>query len=186
MKKISLIALTICASTMVFAQTATIGLKAGANYSKITNLDGKLGYNVGFLANLPVGASVSLQPELVYSNQGGEYTTSDMQKHNLNLNYLNIPVLLQYNAGGVRLQAGPQIGFLTSVHDNVNNVETGFFNKNDFKKIDVSLPVGISYVGRSGIGIDARYNIGLSNINNVGLNTIKNNVAQVGLFMMLK
>jgi hypothetical protein len=65
-------------------------------------------------------------------------------------------------------------------------VETGYFSKNDFKKIDVSLPVGISYVGRSGIGIDARYNIGLSNINNAGLNTIKNNVAQVGLFMMLK
>lgn len=169
------------------AQMSGIGVKAGLNLSSITDRDMKPGYNVGFLAHLRMGTSWALQPEVVYSNQGAKYTLSGGEKHNLNLNYINVPLLFQYNATpSLRLQTGPQVGFLTSVHDKVGSTDTNFFNKNDFKDTDFSWSLGASYVGAGGIGVDARYNIGLSDINEAGPATIKNNVAQIGVFMMLQ
>jgi hypothetical protein len=183
MKKISLIALAICATTMVFAQRTSFGLKAGLNYSTLTNQDYKVGYHLGALAHIHMSPTWAMQPELVYSNQGGEYTLSNGQKHKLNLNYVNIPVLFQYMVGtGLRLETGPQVGFLAGVEDKVNDVQTGYFTSSDFKNVDFSWPIGFSYIGTRGLGVDARYNIGLSNINNAGVSNIKNNVLQVGLF----
>jgi hypothetical protein len=98
------------------------------------------------------------------------------------MTYVNIPLMLQAKVGGgLYAQAGPQLGFLMDVEDKVGDVETGFFDKNDFKKTDVGVGFGLGYSGVSPIGIDARYNLGLTNINNVGNNKIRNNVLQIGL-----
>ena len=37
--------------------------------------------------------------------------------------------------------------------------------KDDFKKFDVSLPIGLSYEFKVPIVLDLRYNIGLTNVN---------------------
>jgi hypothetical protein len=192
MKKISLLALTLMSGIVLFAQTATFGLKGGLNVASTSNSQGggsnsRLGYHAGFLLHVHATPQFAVQPELVYSSQGGKYTTSDGYEHNLDLGYLNIPVLLQYMAGsGFRLETGPQVGFLVNVNDKVNGVSTGYFTSADFKKTDVSWAIGAGYEGRSGLGLDARYNLGLSNINNYGTATVHNNVLQVGLFYMLR
>jgi hypothetical protein len=191
MKKISLFLSTLFFASVLFAQDAAIGLKGGLNVSNLSNSSGyemgsKVGFHVGLLAHMHLAPSLALQPEVVYSNQGAKYTTNDGYEHSLNLNYINIPLQLQYMfANGFRLQTGPQLGFLASVKDKVGQSETNFFTSQDFKSIDFSWSAGLGYLSASGLGIDGRYNFGISNINNAGSNILHNNVFQLGLFYML-
>jgi hypothetical protein len=55
---------------------------------------------------------------------------------NLNLNYINIPLIFQYMYdNGFRLQAGPQLGVLVSAKSKTNNSESDV--KDDFESIDL-------------------------------------------------
>jgi hypothetical protein len=189
MKKISLFLCALSLTATVFAQQAAIGLKAGLNVANLKNsgydMGSKLGFNGGLLAHIHLSPNLALQPEAVYSSQGAKYTVSGSE-HNLSLNYINIPLQLQYMfANGFRLQTGPQVGFLAGVKDKIGNNETGYFTSQDFKTVDFSWSAGLSYLSTSGLGVDGRYNFGISDINNTGGNEIKNNVFQLGLFYML-
>ncbi len=190
MKKIFLFASTLIISSGIFAQTPKFGLKAGLNVATLSNNSGsemgsRLGFNGGVLAHIHIAQHFALQPEVVYSSQGAKYTISDGE-HSLGLNYVNIPVLLQYMFdNGFRLQTGPQLGFLAGVKDKRNGTETGIFTSDDFKTVDISWAAGLGYLTYSGLGVDARYNFGLNNINDAGNAVRKNNVFQIGLFYML-
>lgn len=189
MKKISLFLCALSLTALSFAQQASIGLKAGLNVSNLQNsgidMGSRLGFNGGLLAHVHLTPNLALQPEVVYSGQGAKYNISG-EEHTLALNYINIPLQLQYMFNnGFRIQTGPQLGFLASVKDKVGNLETNYFSSQDFKTVDVSWSAGLSYLSTSGLGVDGRYNFGLSNINNAGGNEIKNNVFQLGLFYML-
>jgi hypothetical protein len=189
MKKINLFLCALSLTATVFAQQAAIGLKAGLNVANLKNsgydMGSKLGFNGGLLAHIHLSPNLALQPEAVYSSQGAKYTVSGSE-HNLSLNYINIPLQLQYMfANGFRLQTGPQVGFLAGVKDKIGNNETGYFTSQDFKTVDFSWSAGLSYLSTSGLGVDGRYNFGISDINNTGGNEIKNNVFQLGLFYML-
>src|SRR6476469_3798671 len=193
MKKIFVLAITVLSSTILFAQTpAKFGLKGGLNIANTTNSSGgsrdnKIGLNVGGLAHIHLMPQLALQPEVVYSSQGAKYTISNGE-HQLNLNYINVPVLLQYMFdNGFRIQTGPQVDFLVDVNDKLNGKKTGLWTSQDFKKTDVAWSVGLGYLSYSGFGIDARYNIGLSDINNdPSYNAkLRNNVAQIGLFYLI-
>jgi Outer membrane protein beta-barrel domain len=186
MKRISFLICTLFAGTFVFAQEASIGIKGGLNIAHLASneseMGSRLGGHVGLLAHIHLAPNLAVQPEVVYSSQGTKYTSTDGE-HELSINYLNIPLQLQYMfAGGFRIQTGPQIGFLTSVKDKRNGSETGFFSSDDFKSVDFSWSAGLGYLTNSGLGVDARYNFGLSNINDAGSATLKNDVFQVGLF----
>lgn len=191
MKKISLLTLVVMAAFAVQAQTPGFGLKGGANLATWSNNNSGIGYQnrVGFygglFAHIPAGYNVAIQPEVVYSGQGTKYTYENTE-HNLALNYVNIPVMVQAMVGrGFYAEAGPQLGLLTSTSDKVNGEETNFLESSDFKKTDVGIGFGLGYSGNSGLGINARYNLGLTNINNNGSNSIKNNALQIGLTLKL-
>jgi len=189
MKKISLFALILSFGTMVNAQEASFGLKAGLNVSTLSNSDGgergsRLGLHAGALAHIHLTHKLALQPEIVYSSQGAKYTVLDGE-HSLALNYINIPLQLQYMFNnGFRLQTGPQVGFLVGVNDKLDGDETGIFTSDDFKTVDFAWSAGLGYLTYSGIGVDARYNFGISNINDAQNATVRNNVFQIGLFYM--
>jgi hypothetical protein len=190
MKKISVIVCALFLGSSVFAQDVKFGLKAGLNVSTLSNSQGgergsRLGLNAGVLGHIHLSPQWAIQPEVVFSSQGAKYTVSDGE-HNLALNYINIPLQLQYMFdNGFRVQTGPQVGFLASVKDKVGGNETGFFTSDDFKSIDFSWSVGLGYLTYSGLGIDGRYNFGVSNINDAGTATVHNNVFQIGLFYLL-
>ncbi|WP_162944698.1 porin family protein [Flavisolibacter nicotianae] len=190
MKKLNAFALAMCAALVVAAQEKPkFGLKAGLNvatlkYSNNAEADYRSGFHVGALAHVHITPSFSLQPEIYYSSQGAKIPYNG-DKMNLGLDYINVPVLLQYNfANGFRLQGGPQVGFLVGVSDKVNGAEMNAYTTDNFKTVEVAIPLGVSYLGYSGFGIDARYNIGLSNINQVTPPTAKNKVFQVGAFYL--
>ncbi len=189
MKKTILLSFAIIAANFAIAQSVHFGLKGGLNLSNLTYngaeaLDYKVGFHAGAVAHIHISRRFALQPELTYSNQGGERTFNNTDIK-ANLNYINIPLLAQYMFGkGFRLETGPQLGFLVGAKQKVNNNETNI--KGNYKSTDFSWAFGVGYVGRQGIGFDARWLVGASNINDVpNLPATYNNNFQLGLFYML-
>jgi hypothetical protein len=174
-------------TTFCVAQKADLhwGLKGGLNISNIAsspnvNYDAKAGLHAGGLAHIHLSKSWALQPEIMYSNQGAQMGDTKTRLH-----YVNVPLQLQYIFDmGFRLQTGPQIGVLAGA--NVKQGDTKINVSNSFKPADVGWTFGASYVGESGLGIDARYNHGFSRINDVGSSNLYNRNFQVGLFYVFK
>lgn len=166
------------------AQHANLGIKGGVNvYSLQSNnsisYNPKVGLHIGLLCHIHLNDHFAIQPEIVFSGQGSKYK-SDVGDVNFNLNYVNLPLLLQYMFdNGFRLQAGPQLGVLASAHSNRINT------KGDLSNTDIGLVVGMSYVKpSSGFGFDLRYNHGMTNINDVnGVNSF-NRGLQAGIFYL--
>lgn len=186
-KNLLLIVCTIAITTLSQAQV-NFGLKGGANLANVNgDLDGtkmKIGYHAGLLAKISVSESFSIQPELVYSNQGTKL--EEDVTVNFNLNYINLPVLFQYNTKvGFFAETGPQAGYLVSAKAKAEDQSADI--KEMFKSIDFGWAVGIGYkMAGSGLGLNARYNIGLGKINDSdGDEKITNSVIQLGLFYML-
>jgi len=182
MKKIILSTLAVITSlTFVAAQQTHFGLKAGVNISSVDIEDGddfgsKTGMHIGGLAHIHISRNFALQPELVYSMQGGEDGDEKLK-----LNYVNIPLLAQYMTNdGFRLQTGPQLGLLTSAKSEFGDVEVN--RKDDLSSVDFSWTFGAGYLFHSGFGIDARYNHGISNISDDESFQARNRVFQIGLF----
>lgn len=172
---------TLLFTTIIQAQTTAFGIKAGVNASsiKITNgedYDSKAGAHVGVLAHIHCSRNFAVQPEIVYSAQGGK--DGDFK---FRMNYINVPVLAQYMFdNGFRLQTGPQLGFLTSAKTKLGDVEIDV--KDDVKSTDFSWAFGAGYLFPQGIGIDARYNLGINNVSENPDFESMNRVFQVGLF----
>jgi len=171
---------------------SNFGIKAGANAAKlgqkVINWDTRYSWHAGLLAHLHMSEHFAIQPELVYSGQGAEHviTGSDRQ---LELGYLNLPILFQYMTGsGFRFQVGPQIGFLLNAEEQLNGGPNSDV-KDSFKKTDLGLLAGVSYITRLGLGFDARYVYGLSDItktDNSSGSDINNLLIQVGVFYQFK
>ena len=188
MKKISILAIgLLLASTTLLAQAPKYGIKAGLNLSRLTgagDADWRPGFHAGFLSHIHITPAFSLQPEVVYSSQGAKYPYIDNQDLKRKLEYINIPVLLQYNFdNGFRLQGGPQIGFLVSAKDKLGDGEISSGTDN-YKTIDFSIPLGFSYLSYSGLGVDARYNLGITNVVDGSSTNVRNSVLQFGLFYL--
>lgn len=147
------------------------GIKAGANFTSFGGSDAKMGdlspkYKVGFagggLVNIQLSEMFSLQPELLYSMEGATYKSEGQSVH-LKTDYINIPVLAQYNnPSGFYAETGPQVGFLTSAKLSADGNSMDV--KEGFKKINFSWGLGAGYKLSNGFGIGARYNLGLTSI----------------------
>lgn len=177
--------LTVISVGSAQAQNVNIGIKGGLNAYNLSNdngdeFDTKLGAHVGLLGHIHLSRQFALQPELVFSMQGAKSNEFDTK---LNLNYVNVPLLVQYMFdNGFRLHAGPQIGFLMSANS-VNGSSTDV--KDSFNNLDVGLSFGASYVQPStGFGFDVRYNYGMSDIIESSLVETYNRGFQVGVFYL--
>lgn len=166
------------------AQHVNVGVKAGLNAYNLSSdqtgyeSDTKVGIHIGLLGHIHLAQQLGLQVEAVYSAQGAKASVGDEQ---LNLTYLNIPVLFQYMFNyGFRIQAGPQLGLLLGAKSEINDVDI----KDQFKSIDFGLSIGASYVHvPSGFGVDARYNIGISDISET-TDKVTNSGLQIGVFYL--
>ncbi|HEX4875530.1 MAG TPA: porin family protein [Chitinophagaceae bacterium] len=152
-----------------------LGVKGGAN---ITKVDGKsfkdefrYGYHLGGFAEIRMGNKFVLQPEVLFnqyatrldSNYKNVYQDVFNGNSNIKLNYLSIPILVNYKLIGsfLSLQAGPQFGVL------IDQSRTVLQNGGDaFKKGDFSMLAGLNFkVGP--MRINGRYAIGLNNISDI-------------------
>ena len=183
---LSLALMAVVISGAVNAQHMNIGIKAGLNLYNIKNsndvkYDLKPGINAGIFSHIHLSDQFAFQPEIVFSGQGAKYSTGGVETK-LNLNYLNVPLILQYMFdNGFRLQAGPQFGFLLGANAVTNDVKTDI--KDNLKALDVAIGVGLGYIHvPSGFGLNARYNHGLNNINENSSVKSNNRGFQLGVF----
>ncbi len=191
MKKVFL-GLSIVLGTMAFAQSTAgprFGIKAGGNLSDLTNLDrekSKIGFYAGVFMNAPISSEFSIQPEVVYSQQGAKFkdfgNVTDLKK---NLGYINVPVMVQYNATpDFYLEAGPEFGFLVDAQDKgkVNGVSYKSSGTDGYNTFNFGMGLGAGYRFTPNISINARYTAGFTNIvKNNGGDSVKNNNFQLGL-----
>lgn len=174
----------------VTAQHVNFGIKGGLNVYTINNeneenYDSRAGFNLGLLSHIHLAKQWALQPEIMYSSQGAKINTGNIETK-INLDYINIPVLVQYMFdNGFRLQAGPQLGFLVNAKSKTGGLSVDI--KENLNTVDFGLAVGAGYVHTpSGFGVDARYNFGLSNINENSSYKSFNRGFQLGVFYLFK
>ncbi|MDR6967937.1 opacity protein-like surface antigen [Flavobacterium arsenatis] len=197
MKKIILSVFTVLTFGLVNAQEINYGAKAGLNIATIVgdveeDLESKVGFHLGGFVEFKISEKFSIQPELLYSQQGTklEYTESDgfenyTIKATAKYDYLNIPVMAKYYvANGFNLQAGPQIGFLVGAKDKVEveSIALEVDAKDNLNKLDFGLNFGAGYDFTNKIFAEVRYNLGLSELgkDEEGLEG-KNSVFQISL-----
>ncbi|WJS94052.1 PorT family protein [Flavobacterium johnsoniae] len=208
MKKSKLIicALLMCAGAMAQTEKVKLGVKAGLNISSLTfdenelKSSDKTGFTAGLMAEIPLAKSFSVQPELLFSQQGMKLSYSDPEVQNshykstIALNYLNIPIMLKYYvAKGFSLQAGPQVGILLKANNKYQDNFLGYDNhdKIDLKDysngVDASVNFGLGYQFQNKFYADVRYNMSYndvfkdatSNTNYIIKSDMKNRIFQV-------
>ncbi|RYY98990.1 MAG: PorT family protein [Chitinophagaceae bacterium] len=153
-----------------------IGPKAGVNLTKIEGKSFRegfqTGYHLGAFMEIGLGKKWHLQPELLFNQVQGRYDTafsqvyqnafSDASSGNVKLNYLSIPLLLNYHVGNaLSLQAGPQFGIL--INKDKNLLQNG---SEAFKGGDLAL-LGGAQLHLSKLRFTGRYGVGLSNLNDI-------------------
>jgi hypothetical protein len=171
--KIPLLAALLVLAQISFAQFS-IGVKGGAN---ITKIDGrsfsdefKYGYHLGGFATIGLGGRFAIQPEVllnqVQSKTGTEF--NDLYQpvidgnENIKLNYLSIPLLLNYKVlPFLSLQAGPQFGILLDQDKNLLQNGKEAFDKGDFSML------GGAQINLGKLRLNGRYVVGLNNINDI-------------------
>lgn len=174
-KLFSLIAISIFFSLAATAQF-NLGVKGGANISKIEGRSFKeefrYGYHLGGFVEIGLGGRLGLQPEVLFNQYQTKVDSnfrtiyqnafSSATNRSVKLNYLSIPVLLNYKLGNVlALQAGPQFGILLDQDKNL--LENG---QQAFKSGDFSL-VGGAQIKLTKLRISGRYGVGLNNLNDI-------------------
>lgn len=171
------------------AQGFGVGIKVGTNINKLQGQSFKdqftYGYSAGVYADIKMSKKWSIQPEVLFNQVSTDTSDrfSDLYKINadkiskIKLNYLSIPILLNYNVSkGISLQAGPQFGVLMSQSKDL--LQEG---KDAFKSGDFSMVGGLQ-LKFSSIRLYGRYAIGLSNINDIdNRDSWKNQSIQLGV-----
>lgn len=172
-----------------------LGVKGGAN---ITKVDGKAfrdefryGYHLGGFVEIGLGGRLGIQPEVLWNQYQtrADSSFSNIYQNslkisnyeNVTLNYLTIPLLLNYKLGSLMsLQAGPQFGILLDQSKNlVENGEAAFSNG------DFSL-VGGAQIHIAKIRLQGRYFVGLNNVSEISdQNKWKNQGFQLSIGLAL-
>lgn len=168
------------------------GVKAGINISGLDlSPGGKLvgvtyntrpGYHFGIYAQAR-RKNFALQPELLFSSQGQNFTTSNYSDLYTQLNYIALPVIVKYYlTGGLYVQAGPQVGMLAGANGYLVQLNQGYLGvatQNDLKpyihQFDWSFAFGAGLELPFGGSLSIRYSNGISDVNKYTLGTLPTN-----------
>lgn len=152
------------------AQNTSIGLRLGSNLANVSgkNTDDNsinLRTNFGALLTYSISSDFGITAEINYSGKGSKNSESDI---NINLNYLEIPIYVNYFLGNPeatfrpKLILGGYLGYLMSAKVARADVSESYSNS------DVGLLLGggghYRLKGDNWLNFDVRYNLGLSNI----------------------
>ena len=187
-----LILLDLSAASQLFP---SFGLKAGANFSNVSNASSFKSDNAsGFMLGAWLGSNkklISFRTEGIFSRQGYDFRTNT-DTGTVQLDYLIFPQLLSLNLGKyLTLQAGGQLAFLLNANVDSTSGNNGTFgNIMDFlNRFDYGFAVGAEVCPYRGWLLGVRYNRSLNDLwNSVTYSggqinfaspNLKNNVVQV-------
>ncbi len=152
-----------------------IGVKAGSNITKVQGKSFKdefrYGYSLGGFMEIRAGNKLVVQPEVLWNQYATRVDSSYSNVYhnvfngnaNVKLNYLSIPIVVNYKLIGsfLSLQAGPQFGILIDKH------KTTLQNGGEaFKRGDLSMLAGLNFK-IANLRLNTRYAIGLNNISDL-------------------
>lgn len=144
------------------------GIKGGYNLAAVSfdgdaETDRRHGFHIGVYGESFVNQNVSIQPELLYSQQGYEIKDASgtfKQK----LDYINFPVMLKiYPSNNFFLEAGPQIGLAINHKEEYD----GFFSSSqEFEpdNFDWGMNFGAGFKTNSSLSFGVRYHLGLGDL----------------------
>jgi len=177
-------------------ETIGIGIKAGLNFSNVSNVSGINGHSqTGFHAGLFIGGSskhiLTSRTELLYSQQGYAFSTDSASGSNT-LNYIMLAQLMAINITHfVQIQFGVQMGYLLNAKIKSDMPSTGIASADKildlYNRFDYGLAGGIEIHPIAGLLIGARYTMSMGDLYkpsdngsaNLGLSNSKNNVVQL-------
>jgi hypothetical protein len=193
MKKIILsTAMLLAVGFAAKAQEIKYGVKAGLNLSTLTGDipdEAKLrpGFHAGVVAEFKLTEQFSIQPELLYSQQGMKYDVTEDGvdvKSTWKVDYLTLPIAAKYYIiEGLSIEAGPQIAYrvgakIKMTADGYN--DENYDIKDETKAIEFGIIGGVAYDLPMGVFFQARYNAGISKVNDDDDN-VKNGVLQLSV-----
>ncbi|MFV8358042.1 porin family protein [Flavobacterium sp. XS1P32] len=147
-------------------------MKGGYNLAAVS-FDGdgeteqRSGFHVGFYGESFLSESFSIQPELLYSQQGYKITNNG-ESFTQKLDYIILPIMLKaYPTKNFFLEAGPQIGLAISHKEEYSGLFSGSqeYDPNNF---DWGLNFGGGLKFDSGINLGVRYHLGLGDLYDEG------------------
>lgn len=163
------------------SQEFRLGAKAGANIASFGGpghfggLNSRTSFHLGGLVEIPLVEKFSIQPELLYSSQGGNYDYyfgffGAAINGDINLDYIALPVMAKfYILDGLSAEAGPVFNVLVfaekEIYDSNKDTILTVDAKDDYKSFDAAFGIGASYRLNMGLFFSLRYNKGLLNIN---------------------
>jgi hypothetical protein len=201
MKKVTLLFFVLIAFHCVTAQvTFRPGVRGGLNISSISNTHGRMiadFYAGGYLA-IHFTKVYTLQPEIIYSRQGGSVRFGDANtngdydpnvggsttfRKDVHIDFIGLNIVNKfYVTKGLHLMAGT---FL--------DINQGANKGYDVPDTDLGILTGIGYTLPNGISLDVRYKQGFADVlgnygysNNLYDNTQLNEVIQIGLTYTFK
>lgn len=186
-------------SVFAFSQEIKFGVKGGLNISslrgnypsEIEKTESSIGFNIGGFAEYQINDKFSLQPELLFSTQGGkvQFGNVDIVTQQTKLSYLQLPVMLKYKIiDKLHIEFGPQIGYIVGARsqweykdsESSSNNEsltidllndgtykflgTTFAIKPKLNRLDFGLNIGASFDFTEKFFVQTRYNFGLTTI----------------------
>lgn len=145
----------------------TIGVKGGVNIASLSEFTGRsrISGHGGIFLHHTINKNWCFQPELLFSGEGQRYF-SDGFEHTLALDYLQLPLMIQYYpVPNIYLEAGPQVGVLLSARDKVDGFDEPHANvKGDFASAQVAIGLGAGLKASEKIVFYGRYNFGLTDV----------------------
>lgn len=169
------------------------GVKLGVNSSNISNtrLDTKSGLYIGAFVNIPITEYYALQPEVLYSGQGGK--SNSPEYGDVEINYLSIVLPNKF-------YVAPNKGFHfilgAGLDINIENNPISLTNGNsnfEISPLDVFFFGGIGYEFGFGLSLEARYKQGTASTDFFGINDLYekeggnfNTVFQIGVAYKFK
>ena len=175
--------------TSVKAQDPQFGVKAGLNYSSIIGdltqgIKFRFSGHAGVFLEVPMTDKFSIQPEIVYSSQGFQFS-SDLNaiqnndpvidqndfRTNVQFNYLSVPIIGKFGLSDrIDVEFGPQFAFLlnqvTKIKDLDQRDGTTPENRTSFSgnfQLDYGAVVGFGIQLNEAFSVSPRFYFGLRN-----------------------
>ena len=172
----------------------------GVSFNTIGNLqyqvDAYPGYHIkgliGISKQLSEKTNIKLTSGLGYSSQGATIVSVNKTRITNNLNYLQIPILINFRFYKISFLFGPQISFLNSVNTNTKNSTilslnalgqnpSFTFSENDYSDKDNGFVFGLEYKIYNKISASVKYITSLKNISIVPKETWKNKTIEISV-----
>lgn len=164
MKKTVLISVLIAFSFASIAQSRfRAGLKAGISTSQVEGdtyggFD-KFGFDGGLTLNAGLNEKWKAQFEILFVQKGskhiGDANKGDLSFYLMQLNYVEVPLLIQYQEKKFTFEAGPGFAYLINAKEYTEYGEV--YNPIPFYSTEISASLGIHYEIYKNIGMTWRF-----------------------------